>query len=114
MEFDKEQLAPDHRDAINGVVAKAFPECDWGAISHVPGDTAARGLSVHNRLRRIPIRSSPQDIPAAAKVALCATIYDERIALCATAPAAAGRAASRFWADALRRALGYAETPAHQ
>ena len=33
MEFDKEQLAPDNGDAINGVVAKAFPECDWGAIA---------------------------------------------------------------------------------
>ena len=33
MEFDKEQLAPDNGDAVSGVVVKAFPECDWGAIA---------------------------------------------------------------------------------
>ncbi len=51
MEFDKEQLAPDNGDAINGVVAKGFPGVRLGRHCHVGlGTQPPGGLSVHNRL----------------------------------------------------------------
>ena len=78
-----------------------------------PGDTAAWWIICSQQTGRIPIRSSPQDIPAAARWR-CALQFTTSASRCAhpTAPAAAGRAASAFWADATAKALGCAKRPA--
>ena len=97
MEFDKEQLAPDNGDAINGVVAKAFPECDWGAI--------AMWAWGHSRLVDYLFTTDWADTDKiiatghsrGGKVALCAAIYDERIALCAPNGSGCGAGSGSYW-----------------
>ena len=103
MEFDKEQLAPDNGDAINGVVAKAFPECDWGAI--------AMWAWGHSRLVDYLFTTDWADTDKiiatghsrGGKVALCAAIYDERIALCAPNGSGCGGALPLFGRTLRRR-----------
>ena len=111
MEFDKEQLAPDNGDAINGVVAKAFPECDWGAI--------AMWAWGHSRLVDYLFTTDWADTDKiiatghsrGGKVALCAAIYDERIALCAPNGSGCGGAGCfRFLGGRYGEGIGLCET----
>lgn len=111
MEFDKEQLAPDSGKAIDGIVAKAFPECDWGAI--------AMWAWGHSRLVDYLLTTEwadPDKIIATGhsrggKVALCASIYDERIALCAPNGSGCGGAGCfRFLGGRYGEGVGLCET----
>lgn len=111
MEFDKEQLAPDNGNAIHGQVAKAFPECDWGAI--------AMWAWGHSRLVDHLYTTDWADTEKiiatghsrGGKVAMCAAIYDERIALCAANGSGCGGAGCfRFLGSRYGEGTGLCET----
>lgn len=111
MEFDKEQLAPDNGNAVNSILAKAFPECDWGAI--------AMWAWGHSRLVDYLLTTDwadPDKLVSTGhsrggKVALCAAIYDERIALCAPNGSGCGGAGCfRFLGGRYGEGIGACET----
>lgn len=111
IEFDKEQLAPDSGKAIDSIVAKAFPECDWGAI--------AMWAWGHSRLVDYLFTTDWADTDKiiatghsrGGKVALCAAIYDERIALCApNASGCGGAGCFRFLGSRYGEGIGVCET----
>lgn len=111
MEFEKEQLAPDNGDAVNGPLAKAFPECDWGAI--------AMWAWGHSRLADYLLTTDwadPDKLVATGhsrggKVALCAAIYDERFAVCAPNGSGCGGAGCfRFLGSRYGEGVGLCET----
>lgn len=111
MEFEKEQLAPDSSDALSGQLGKAYPEYDWGAI--------AMWAWGHMRLVDYLLTTDwadPDKIVATGhsrggKVALCAAIYDERIALCAASCSGCGGAGCyRFLGGRQGEGTGICET----
>lgn len=111
MEFEKEQLTPDSGDAVNGPLAKAFPECDWGAI--------AMWAWGHSRLVDYLLNTDwadPGKLIATGhsrggKVALCAAIYDERFAVCAPNGSGCGGAGCfRFLGGRYGEGIGLCET----
>lgn len=111
MEFDKEQLAPDNGNAVNSVLARAFPECDWGAI--------AMWAWGHSRMVDYLLTTDwadPEKLVATGhsrggKVALCAAIYDERFALCAPNGSGCGGAGCfRFLGGRYGEGIGMCET----
>ena len=80
IEFEKEQLAADSADAIHGPLATTYPGYTWGAIamwawaqSRVVDYLATTDYADMNRI--VATGHS-----RGGKVALCATIYDERFA----------------------------------
>ena len=91
-EFDKEDLAADSVKAMEGPLAKAYPEYDWGAI--------AMWSWGHSRIIDYLAKADYADMDRlvatghsrGGKVALCAAIYDERIAVCAASGSGCGGA----------------------
>lgn len=111
MEFDKEQLAADSGAARESRLAKAFPECDWGAI--------AMWAWGHSRLADYLFTTDWADTDKlvatghsrGGKVALCAAIYDERFAVCAPNGSGCGGAGCfRFLGGRLGEGIGVCET----
>ena len=111
MEFDKEQLAPDNGGARDSALAKAYPDCDWGAI--------AMWAWGHSRLVDYLLTADwadPDKLIATGhsrggKVALCAAVYDERIALCAASGSGCGGAGClRFLGGRYGEGVGRCET----
>lgn len=92
VEFKREELASDNGNAIHGMVASAYPECDWGAIA-----IWAWG---HSRIVDYLLMTDWADTDKiiatghsrGGKAALCAAIYDERIAVCAPSGSGCGGA----------------------
>ena len=82
-EFDREQLAPDGPEAKECCLAKTWPKCDWGVI--------AMWAWGHSRIADYLLTTDWCDTSKmivtghsrGGKAALCAAIYDERIAICA-------------------------------
>lgn len=111
MEFEKEQLAADSGDAINGPLANAYPECDWGAIA-----MWAWGQSRLIDYLLTTDWADPDKLVATGhsrggKVALCAAIYDERFAVCAPNGSGCGGAGCfRFLGNRLGEGIGVCET----
>lgn len=111
MEFDKEQIAADSAEAFHGPAAKAFPECDWGAI--------AMWAWAQSRLLDYLFTTDWADTDKivatghsrGGKVALCAAIYDERFALCAPNGSGCGGAGCfRFLGSRYGEGIGVCET----
>lgn len=111
MEFNKEQLAPDNGDAAHCPLAKAYPECDWGAI--------AMWAWGHSRLVDYLFTTDWADTDKiiatghsrGGKTALCASIYDDRIALCAPNGSGCGGAGCfRFLGSRYGENVGICET----
>lgn len=111
MEFDKEQLAADNGTARSGQLAKAFPECDWGAIA-----MWAWGQSRLVDYLLTTDWADPDKLVATGhsrggKVALCAAIYDERFAVCAPNGSGCGGAGCfRFLGSRFGEGIGLCET----
>lgn len=92
VEFNREQLAEDNGNAVHGVAAAAYPECDWGAIA-----IWAWG---HSRIADYLFMTDWADTEKliatghsrGGKAALCAAIYDERFAICAPSGSGCGGA----------------------
>ena len=110
-EFDKEDLAADSALAMQGPLAKAYPEYDWGAI--------AMWSWGHSRIIDYLAGTDYADMDKIAatghsrggKVALCAAIYDERIALCAASGSGCGGAGCyRYLGGRLGEGTGVCET----
>jgi hypothetical protein len=82
-EFDKEQLAKDSCEGVVGPLAQAYPEYNWGAI--------AMWAWMQSRLIDYLATTDYADMEKivatghsrGGKVALCCSIYDERVAICA-------------------------------
>lgn len=111
VEFEREQLAPDNGGAVDCQLAKAFPECDWGAI--------AMWAWGHSRVADYLLTTEwadPDKLIATGhsrrgKVALCAAIYDERFALCAPNDSGCGGAGCfRFLGGRYGKDVGLCET----
>lgn len=111
IEFDREELAADSADAVNGPLAKAYPEYDWGAI--------AMWSWGHSRIADYLAGTDYADMDKlvatghsrGGKVALCAAIYDERFALCAASGSGCGGAGCyRYLGGRLGEGTGCCET----
>lgn len=110
-EFDREQLALDSAEALNGPLARAFPGYSWGAIamwaymqSRVVDYLATTDYADMERL--VATGHS-----RGGKVALCAAIFDERFQLCAPNGSGCGGAGCfRFLGGRLGEGTGLCET----
>ncbi len=111
MEFDKEQIASDSGAARESKLAKAYPDCDWGAI--------AMWAWGHSRLADYLFTTDWADTEKlvatghsrGGKVALCAAIYDERFAVCAPNGSGCGGAGCfRFLGGRYGEGVGTCET----
>ncbi len=114
VEFDKEQLAPDSAKAADGPLAHAYPDYDWGAI--------AMWSWGHSRVIDYLATTSYADMDKivatghsrGGKVAICAAIYDERIALCgANGSGCGGAGCFRYLGGRLGEGTGRCETVSH-
>ncbi len=111
IEFEKEQLAEDNANAIHGMLATAYPGYTWGAIamwawaqSRVVDYLATTDYADMNRI--VATGHS-----RGGKVALCATIYDERFALCAASGSGCcGAGCLRYLGGRLGEGIGICET----
>lgn len=111
VEFDREQLAPDDGSVKDCILAKAFPECDWGGI--------AMWAWGHSRLADYLLKTDWADPDKlivtghsrGGKAALCAAIYDERFAVCAASGSGCGGGGCfRFLGGRLGEGSGVCET----
>jgi len=92
MEFEKEQLAADDGSGVTGKLAQAYPEYDWGVL--------AMWAWGHMRCADYLISTDwadPDKLIATGhsrggKTAMCAAIYDERFAVCASSGSGCGGA----------------------
>lgn len=92
MEFQKEQLAEDNGKGVKGKLAKAYAEYDWGVL--------AMWAWGHMRCADYLLTTNwadPDKLIATGhsrggKAAMCAAIYDERFALCASSGSGCGGA----------------------
>ena len=111
IEFDREQLAADNNSALDGPLARAYPDYDWG--------TTAMWAWGQSRVLDYLLTTEfadPEKIAATGhsrggKVALCAAIYDERFAVCVPNNSGCGGAGCfRFLGSRLGRDTGTCET----
>lgn len=111
IEFEKEQLAADSADAIRGPLATAYPDCTWGAIAM----WAWAQSRVIDYLETTDYADMNHIVATGhsrgGKVALCAAIYDERIALCAASGSGCcGAGCLRYLGSRLGEGSGVCET----
>lgn len=111
MEFDKEQLAADNGNSRNSILAKAFPECDWGAIAMWAWGQSRLVDYLLSTDWADPDRLVATGHSRGGKVALCAAIYDERFAVCAPNGSGCGGAGCfRFLGSRFGEGIGLCET----
>ena len=110
-EFEKEQLAEDNANGITGPLASAYPGYSWGTI--------AMWAWMQSRLIDYLATTDYADMDKivatghsrGGKVALCAGIYDDRIALCAPNGSGCGGAGCfRFLGGRLGEGTAMCET----
>lgn len=111
VEFDREQLARDSAEALEGPLAKAFPGYGWGAIAM----WAYMQSRVVDYLETTDWADMDRLVATGhsrgGKVALCAAIYDDRFALCAPNGSGCGGAGCfRFLGGRLGEGTGLCET----
>lgn len=111
VEFEKEQVAADNADAIRGPLAQAYPEYTWGAIAM----WAWAQSRIVDYLETTDYADMDRIVATGhsrgGKVAMCAAIYDERIALCASSGSGCGGAGCyRYMGSRLGEGTGICET----
>ncbi|MFQ9872408.1 MAG: hypothetical protein ACLRVT_05185 [Oscillospiraceae bacterium] len=109
--FDKEQLAPDNSNFATGIAPKAYPDYDWRAIA-----VWAWGHSrIIDYLETTDYADMSKIISTGhsrgGKTAMCAAIYDDRIAACASSGSGCGGAGCyRFLGGRFGEGVGPCET----
>lgn len=111
VEFEKEQVAADNADAIRGPLARAYPEYTWGAIAM----WAWAQSRIVDYLETTDYADMDRIVATGhsrgGKVAMCAAIYDERFALCASSGSGCGGAGCyRYLGSRLGEGTGICET----
>ena len=110
-EFNREELAPDSRKLFKGPLAAAYPEYDWGAIA-MWGWCHSRVIDYLEQTDYAdPEKMVATGHSRGGKAALCAAIYDERIALCAANGSGCGGAGCfRYLGSSRGEGTGLCET----
>ncbi len=111
IEFDKEQLAEDSVHALEGPLAQAYPGYGWGCITMWSWGHSR----IIDWLETTDFADMDRIVTTGhsrgGKTALCAAIYDERVALCAAnACGAGGTGCFRFLGSRLGEGYGLSET----
>lgn len=109
--FTAAELAPDSGNFLNGQLIRAYPEYDWGMIAAWSWGYS-RIIDYLEQTDWADLdKIAVTGISRGGKTALCAGIYDERIAVCAPCCSGCGGTGNmRFTGGRMGRGIGICET----